>query len=302
MLKKYSILIVILCLCFSLYLIEALLSNHPAPRCTKDKAVPARVISINPAATEFIFELGRQDLLVAVSDFCNYPPQVDSFPKVGGTENPNLERIRALNPDLIIVQGQSDAITDFCQRNEIECIPVNLRDINEIYEDIVQLGVTLGCKDVAAELNKRIQSEIKTVTDKLAVSEKRKVFFSLYRTPGSLASITTAGPNTLLSELITFAGGTNIFNDVSRDYPVISKETLLKRQPDIIIEPYQPSLVSGDYTAEALNDWSKFSGLEAVQNNAVYFIDSDLALKPGPRIGQAAIALAELIHPELFND
>jgi iron complex transport system substrate-binding protein len=105
-----------------------------------------------------------------------------------------------------------------------------------------------------------------------------------------------------LSELITLAGGINIFDDVSQDYTVISKESLLKRQPDIIIEPYAVFRDNKKDTAQAIKDWSKLGALNAVKNNRIYFIEPDLVLKPGPRIGQATLKLAMLLHPELFSE
>ncbi len=179
---------------------------------------------------------------------------------------------------------------------------INLRDISEIYQGIKELGEKLGNPAAAERLCSKINNELETIKNKLSSAEKKKVFFSLYRVPGTLASITTVGPDTFLGELIEVAGGVNIFSDLEQDYPVISKESLLKRQPEVIIEPYPHSAGTNCNSNEALKDWSKLSKLEAVINNKLYVIDGDIVLKPGPRVGQAAFELAKIIHPELCDE
>jgi len=263
---------------------------------------PKRIISINPAATEIIFELGCDDKLVAVSNYCNWPPQTQQIEKAGDFLSPNFERMSMLKPDLIIIQGKAEAITNFCKHRNIECITIDLRNINELYEGINKLGKKLGCDENAKNLCSTISVQLAEIKGKVASAKKKKVFFSLYRTPGSLAGITTVGPKTLLNELLVLAGGKNIFDDLALDYTVISKESLLKRQPDIIIEPYTSSDDNKPNPDDILKDWSKLSRLNAVKNNELYSINADLVLKPGPRITQAAVKLAQLLHPELFSE
>lgn len=269
---------------------------------SNSKAIPQRVISINPAATEIIFELGFQDKLAGVSDYCLFPAETVKIDKVGGVINPNFERISTLVPDLIIIQGKCDDIVKYCDLKKIDYMNINLRTISEIYDGIQILGDKLGCQSEADILCRKIRSEVGSVKSMFNTSVKKKVFFSLYRLPGSLASITTVGNKTFLSELIEVAGGENVFNDLEQGYPVISKESLLKRQPDIIIEPYTHSGSSMSSKEEVLQDWKMLAKMNAVINNEVYLIDSELVLKPGPRVGKAALELAKLIHPESFSE
>lgn len=300
--KKHLILILVFLFCLTVYLSGIFLSEKLQPGKKDSSKIPQRVISINPAATEIIFELSSQNKLVAISNYCTYPPETKNIPKAGAEINPNFERIIALDPDLIIIMGKADEMIRFCNRRNIEHMNVNLRNIDEIYSGITQLGVKLGCEDEAQRLCKKIRDQLKEVENKVISAKKKKVFFTLYRTPGSLAGLSTVGPETLVSQLITIAGGTNIFSDLQQDYPMISKETLLKRQPDVIIEAYAPPEGEIPNPKEVMSDWSKLDNLNAVINNELYIIDADLVLKPGPRISQAVLELAKLIHPELFNE
>lgn len=296
--KKYLVLLIILFLCLGGYFIASFMPDVPAYSVPESSSTPKRIISINPAATEIIYSLECEDRLIAVSNFCDYPPQAQEIAKIGGDINPNFERINALRPDLIILQGRCENVVDFCEQKQIEYINIQLRNTEEFYHNIKWLGEKLECQNEAETLCNKIRKELETIRAKVSGLKKRKVFFSLYRTPGTLTSITTIGPETFLNELIDMAGGVNIFNDVKQDYPVISKETLLKRQPEIIIEPYSHSK---DETS-VLNDWRNLEGLKAVENKNVHVVDADIMLKPGPRVVKAALILAKLIHPEAFDE
>lgn len=294
---KYKIILILIVLIAGVYLAGLFVPDNPKQTAPANISIPDRVISINPAATEIIYKLGCEDKLIAISDFCNYPPQTDHIQKIGGAINPNLEKLNALKPELVIVQGQCKDILNFCEHKNIETLNIHLRDIDEIYQGIIQLGDKLNSALPAEKLCRTIKDQLETIKIKVSSTQKKKIFISLYRTPGSLSSITTIGPDTYLSELIAIAGGINIFNDVHQDYPVISKETLLKRQPEIIIE-----LSSEPHPEQFLEDWSKLGRLNAVQNRQFYALNADLVLKPGPRVTQAAIELAKLIHPELIDE
>lgn len=299
--KKYLLPFLILLICAGLYTAGLVLRKDDT-QLQRNYQIPERVISINPAATEIIFALGCQNKLAAVSDFCDYPPEAAKLVKVGGAINPNFEQISVIDPDLIIIQGQCDAISNYCKHKNIELININLRTVDEIYCGISLLGQKLGCSAAAEKLCSTIKNELEAIRKKANTAQKKKVFFSLYRSAGTLASITTIGPDTCLTELIDIAGGVNIFNDLRQDYPIISKETLMKRNPDLIIESYSESTGTYRDANEALRDWYKLGGLSAVEKGNLHVIDGDLVLKPGPRIAEAAAALAKLIQPELFED
>jgi iron complex transport system substrate-binding protein len=300
--KNYVILLLAGFFILAAYLAAVFLTDNK----TNDHGIscqtPERVISINPAATEIIFELGCSEKLIAVSNFCDYPPETKNLPKVGGVINPNLEQIAVLQPDLIIIQGKSKKIAEYCKHRKIEHITINLRNIEEIYQGINKIGDKLLCREAADKLCEKIRTELKNIESRLANYPQKKVFFSLYRTPGSLTGITTIGPKTLLSELLNIAGGQNIFNDLNKDYPIVSKETLIKRQPEIIIEHIAESSARNNDINNALNDWEKLGKLKAVRNDNLYIAKGDLLLKPGPRVDQAALKLAKIIHPEMFDE
>jgi iron complex transport system substrate-binding protein len=111
----------------------------------------------------------------------------------------------------------------------------------------------------------------------------------------------TTGPGTFLHELIEIAGGENIFADASGAYPQISKESLIKRQPEVLIEVL-PGGVSRRKLRLLRKDWGRLSMLPAVRRGNIHFLTDDFLLIPSIRITQAARRFAEIIHPEAFDE
>ena len=262
-----------------------------------------RIICMSPAVTETLYALDCGDLVVGVSSFSDFPAEAAKKPSVGGYINPNFERLLTLQGDLVIVQGRQEKVSDFCRQKNIPLLRVTFKDLAAIYQDIRTLGSELDRQGEAAALCDRIRQEIQDVQTRVAGCDRPRVFFSLYRAPGSLAGLSTVGGNTFLDELIEIAGGRNIFNDVvNDDYPQISKETLLKRQPQIIIEPVAADKLTDQQRSVRWADWRRLGNIPAVADGRIFFPTSDTLLKPGPRMGQAAQCLAELIHPEVDDE
>ena len=264
-------------------------------------AHPRRIICMTPSVTETVFALECGDRIVGVSDFCDYPPQAAAVEKLGGFINPNLERLLALRPDLIIAQGKSERIIEFCQRQNVPFLQVQMNNIESVFYDINQIAAALGCPAQAQKLTRQIQNSLDKISARTAALDRPRVFLSLYRTGGALTGVATVGGNTFLSELIEIAGGENIFADLHQEYPQVSKESLLKRQPDVVIEPYAADTLNENQKKQRLDEWQALGAIPAVQNNRIYFIHESTILKPGPRLAQIAQDLARLIHPEVFQ-
>ena len=260
-----------------------------------------RIICFNPAAVEVIFKIGAGDKVIGVSSFCDYLKIAGDKERVGESINPDFEKISKLSPDMIIVMGRSRKIRDYCKVKGYKFLSVNMRTVDELYRDIKMLGEKLDCRESANSLAETMQQQMDLIRSKTAALKKEKVFLCLYRPQGQLSGLTTVGGDTMLDELIEIAGGVNIFGDVKIGYPKVSKETILKRQPDIIIEPVTVKSFSPQHKQQALQDWSKMDKLPAVKNGRVYFPDADLLLRPGINTVQAARAIAEILHPEVFK-
>ena len=263
---------------------------------------PTRIISVSPSVTECLFALGCEDRIVGVTQFCNYPPEASSLPNLGGLINPNFERLLSLRPDIVIYQGYFNKVAGFCHSQKIKTLQVQVNDIETINSDIMVLGEKLGCQERAIEVVSQINITIENIKSRLAGMKKVKVFLCLGRLSGSMASLTTVGGDTFISEMVALAGGENIFADLSQDYAEINKEGLLERDPDVIIE-VRPGEELGDDVVRSLEaDWGDMGHLTAVKNGNVHILTEDYLLMPTPRLTMTLERLANVIHPEAFED
>jgi iron complex transport system substrate-binding protein len=259
-----------------------------------------RIICAAPSVTEFVYALGLGYKVIGVSDFSTYPPQALEKSKIGGLINPNREKIIALQPDMIIMQGQNDSITRLCQEHKIRFLTIEINSVEDIWKAILRIGRELNVDEEAGRLVKRVQSELHSVRELTRHRPQRRVFLTLGHTPGDLTGLMTAGPKTFIHTLISMAGGENVFHDATGMYPQISKESLIKRQPEVIIEAI-PGGIAEERLQLLKKDWSQLPMLPAVQADRIHFLTEDFLLIPGPRIAQTVQRFAQIIHPEAFG-
>ena len=274
----------------------ALIGSHVQAHENETKA--RRVVSMAPNITETIFALGCGKRLIAVTDFCIFPPEAKELQRVGGYFNPNLERLTVLLPDLVIVQGKHEKVDRFCRKKGIPILHVRMDSLSSIYDGILELGRVLNCTERAQKLCAAIRGELEQIREKTAGRSRKKVFVCLGRSPGSMASLYTAGGPSFVSEILQIAGGENIFADVTQPYPEASKESLIKRAPEIIIETRPGENITDVQRRQIVSEWDVLRGIPAVSNRMVYVLTEDFLLVPGPRVGAAARCLAQTLHGE----
>jgi iron complex transport system substrate-binding protein len=260
-----------------------------------------RIICAAPSITEMVFALGRGPAVVGVSDFSFYPPEAKNVARIGGLFNPSREKILALDPDLVVYQGKHRALAGFCQERSIPSLSLTIDCMTDITEAILTLGAALQTEEEAARLAENIRRELDELTSKTSTRPPRRVFLGLGHTPGDLTGLMTTSSGTFLHELLEAAGGSNIFADARGSYPRISKEALVQRRPEIIIEVLAEGL-SPDNQKLLEEDWRRLTSLPAVRAGQIHFLSDDYLLIPGIRVTKTALRLASVIHPELFED
>ena len=262
------------------------------------EAIPQRIISLAPSNTEILFALGLADRVVAVTDYCNYPPEAIDKPSIGGFSTPNIEEIIALSPDLVLATSRhEDQIIPQLEDKGITVFALNPETLDDVLASIALTGRITGAKANAAELVGEIQQRINTVTDKTAglpLEQRPSTFYVLWHDP-----LKTAGSGTLQDELIQKAGGTNIARETT-GYANISLEVVVNENPAVIIAGTSHGS-SDDQTYQFARTESRLSGSDAHQSDRVYAIDSDLTSRAGPRIVNGLEEFANYIHPEIFK-
>jgi iron complex transport system substrate-binding protein len=276
---------------------------------TTDRSAPGRdgaegevrrIVCAAPSITEIVFALGVGDRVVGVSTFSTHPPEALILPKIGGLIDPNREKITSLEPDLLIIQGQNESLARFSEEHRIRLLSIKIDNMEDIWSAIHEIGQTLKVQGEASTLIQNIKTDLQRIKDQIKEHPPKKVFLTLGHTPGDLTGLMTTGPGTFLHELVSAAGGENIFADASALYPQISKESLIKRQPHIIIEAI-PGGIPQEKFKLLKKDWSQLPMLPAVKSGSIHYLTEDFLLIPGVRIALTVRRFAEIIHPEAFS-
>lgn len=269
------------------WLLPVFLAGQPAPK---------RVVSLAPHATEIIFRLGARDLLVGRSDFCLYPPSAEAIPGVGGYLNPDLEKIVALQPDVVFVFPNAE-MSRKLQRVHLNPVPVPNETIAQIQDGIKKVGEILQRPAQAAAIIAGIRDTLEWVQSHSANWPRRTALLLIGREAGSLRQLYAAGKDTYLSELLNLCHYENVMSDVDIRYFEVSKEDLLRRDPDVILE--FRLLDSSENRAAALAsfkaDWQVLPTLKAVRQGNIFIFTERYFLIPGPRVARAAVTLFNVL-------
>lgn len=254
---------------------------------------PVRIVSLAPSVTETLFALGAGEQIVGVTQFCDYPAEAQTKPKVGYAR-PNLEALVALQPDLIL------APQEFIQRDvlaklehlKISVFVIDAKTIEDIVTHVTTVGRMLERTVAANDLTARIRQRVVEIKARTSVFAKRRVLYVLNSEP-----LMTVGPGSFIHQMIEVAGGVNVAAQSSVPYPRISLEEVLKQDPEVILFPIGKAETVSD---EEQQTWRRWTTMSAVKQDRFANIPTDLVNRPGPRIGEGLDALARAIHPEAF--
>jgi iron complex transport system substrate-binding protein len=259
------------------------------------------IITFAPSITETVFALGEGGRVVGVTNFCNYPPEAAELPRVGDVLNPNLEKLTALQPALVILPGPSSTakVAQWADRLGITTVNGYMDDLETIRSGTLDIGNALGARPAAEKLIADMDAELDAIRTRVAGLDRPKVLLVPTRDSHRLDTIFSVGRESFLSELLVIAGGENILADSTEPYVEASKETLVVRAPDVIIEIHSGAAITEDEAQAYRDDWKALPTLPAVKANRVYILTEDYLLIPGPRVPLIARRFAECIHPHL---
>lgn len=260
---------------------------HPAPPPLPPPTAPARVICASPALAEIVFALGAGHLVVGVADFTDWPPEAAALPRIGGALAPSRERILTLAPDLLLAQGKAEALAGLARAHRIPIVALPLDTLADLRAAVTRLAGLLGVDDNGRALLAGMDAGFAA----LAPQEIRPVFIALGHTPGDLSGLITSGRGTFLDDILTRAGGSNIFADLAQPWPRVSREALLQRAPDLVLD-IQAHPLDAPRRAALATDWQRL-GFAPAQ---IRILEEPFLLRPGPRAHQAAARLAAALQ------
>jgi iron complex transport system substrate-binding protein len=249
---------------------------------------PRRIVSLAPNVTEILYELGAGDRVVAVTRFCDFPPEARDRPKIGGIIDPDLEAIVSKDPDLVIgvTSGADASIREQLDSAGVAYAFAEMDDIDETYAGILHIGTWLGEDRRARELVDDMKTGMEAASVDMPADERPSVLFVYGRNP-----LTVAGSGTFGHELLRRAGGRNPMADADVKYPKVDVEKVLEINPDRIIDATMGSSVKEDY-------WQQYEDLEAVASGHVYRLEDNALLRPGPRLVEGLERVREAVRGE----
>jgi iron complex transport system substrate-binding protein len=252
---------------------------------------PHRIISLAPSITETLYALGLGNRLIGVTDYCDYPAEARNKPHVGAMLNPSLEKIVALKPDLVLGTDEANRreTVDQLARLGIPLYGVTARTLEGTLQSITELGRVLDWEQPTNRLVARLRARVEATEKQEQGSQHPRVLFVVWYRP-----LITAGQQTFISDVIRRAGGASISNDLRGEWPHMSLEEVLKRNPDVILFPQTDTFAPGLEEFQRLPGWKE---LPAVKARRMYFI-SETIMRPSPRLVDAFEELANILHPE----
>ena len=261
---------------------------------------PRRIVSTAPSITEALFALGLGDQVVGVSRYCDFPPSVQKLPKVGTYLAPDAEAIARLTPDLVVLQRISGELTGRLQALQIAFIEVPHGTLDDVYIGIGLIAKAAAVPERAPILVDKIKRGLDAIHTKAKALPSQRVLVIVSRRQGMLADLTAVGPNNYLQQLLETAGGTNVTATPGLpQYPRISLETVLRDDPDVILDLSDQRDSEAERqaaSAQALALWAQNSQLSAVRKGRVFFGTSNTLFVPGPRAPEGAQRLFDYLH------
>ena len=251
---------------------------------------PMRIISLSPTATEMLYAVGAGAQVVAVDEYSNYPEEAAALGTMLSGFEPNIEAISGFTPDLVIASYDPGTLVEQLGALNIPVFIANAAtSIDNVYEQIEQIGLLTGHADAAVQLAAQMKTEIEAaIAGVVPAAEPISYFYELDNT---LYSVTS---NTFVGQIFNLFGLRNIADNVEsgNDYPQLSAEVVVSSDPDLIFLADTKCCNETAATVAARDGWG---GLKAVTNNHIVELDDDVASRWGPRIVELVVAIRDAV-------
>ena len=277
---------------WALWLVFALVTNAQAQGRWRDDrgttlvltAAPLRIVSLLPSLTESVCALRACDRLVGTDRYSNWPASVTALPKLGGIDDAQIERIVALRPDLVLLSAAA-RVADRLEALGLPVLVLESRDHADVQRSLTLLAQILGTPAQAERVWSGIERELDAAAQRVPAGLRgKRVYFEVDPTPYA------AGAGSFIGETLARLGLANAVPAALGPFPKLNPEFVLRAQPDIVMASRQGiaemALRPGWNALRALHN-GRHCGFDAGQY--------ELLVRPGPRLGEAAAALADCL-------
>jgi len=258
-----------------------------------------RIVSLAPSNTEILFAIGAGEAVVGVTEYCDYPAEAQGREQIGGfsAKTISVEKIVSLEPDLVLAYGKGQqSVVEALERVHTPVLVLAPASLDDVYADIQLVGQITGHQEEAIHVVQEMKARIDGVAEKVSAipeEERLLVFWETWDEP-----LMTAGPSTFTGQMIELAGGVNVFADLTEDYPQISAEEVIARNPAVILSSDNHSDKMTPEQVAARPGWDQ---IDAVKSGRIYLIDGNIVSRAGPRLADAVEAIARALYPDMFQ-
>ena len=243
-----------------------------------------------PATTELLFAIGAGPRVVGRTPWDLWSDSARRVADVGVGLRPNIEAVLARRPDLVLLYatGENRAAAQALRAAGVAVIALRIDRVEDFRRAARLIGMATGDSARAATVVDSVDRTLERVRSRTSGLPRPTVFWHVWDAP-----IITIARGSFLDELLTIAGGRNIYEDLSQPSPQVSLEDIVRRDPDVIL--------AGPDGAARIRASATWRSVRAVREGHVLVVDTSLIGHPSVRMGEAATVLAHLLHPAVVQ-
>ncbi|MFL5530074.1 MAG: ABC transporter substrate-binding protein [Gemmatimonadaceae bacterium] len=253
-------------------------------------APPSRIVSLNPATTEILFTLGAGSRVIGRTKYDLWPDSAKLVPALGDGISPNVEAVLGSHPDLVLLYASQDnrpAAGRF-RAAGINTVSLKVDHISDFRRTTALLGAILHDSARAKTVLDSVENTLRSVQSVTRALPRPTLFWHIWDAP-----LITVGSGSFMTELVDIAGGRNVYADITGPSGQISLEDVARRNPDFIL--------AGPIGAKQIASDPRWRIVRAAREKKVLVVDTLLVARPSVRLGEAAVSLAKLLHPEMVR-
>ncbi|MFL5621900.1 MAG: ABC transporter substrate-binding protein [Gemmatimonadaceae bacterium] len=254
------------------------------------RAAPNRIVSLNPATTEILFTLGAGSRVIGRTKYDLWPDSARLVPALGDGISPNVEAVLGSRPDLVLLYASQDnrAAAGRFRAAGINTVSLKVDHISDFRRTTEMLGAILHDSARAKTVIDSVETTLRRVQIATRALPRPRVFWHIWDAP-----LITVGSGSFMTELVDIAGGRNVYADITGPSGQISLEDVARRNPDFIL--------AGPIGAKQIASDPRWRIVRAAREKKVLVVDTLLVARPSVRLGEAAVSLAKLLHPEMVR-
>jgi iron complex transport system substrate-binding protein len=255
-----------------------------------------RIVSLAPNLTETIYALGLEERLAGDTDYCDTPPAAKLKPHVGGAQNPSLEAIVALHPDLVLATTSINRIetVDGLAKVGVAVYTTDPQTVRGMLESTARIAGLMGAEARGSALVAKLQARLDAVSARVADVPLVHALFVVWEDP-----LITIGQNTFIADAMRWAGAESVILSQQK-WPRISFEEVVRLQPEYIVFASDHAGFGAEELG-ALRSREAWKQLRAVELGHIAVISEEIN-RPSPGLVDAIEQLAREVHPEAFRE